>query len=246
MLGTPLYMSPEQARGSEDVDDRADIWASALILYECLTGEVPFRGNNYLGVISQVLTRTCSLPRRCGPSSAFPRPSTRGHARAGEGSRAALPAMAELERDMERLLAGDMDAGFEDGASAAPGPASASAAAGPWHLAVAAIFALGIGTAVVLARGSSDASGPAGPAGPDGRQGRAAGTRTVPKIPAPPRPAPRAAAGRRPASTCARPGKAHLGSSGDESPRSPSRLPAKKTKADDKIAPSPYTAPKAP
>src|SRR3954454_2253859 len=56
LLGTPLYMSPEQARGDEDLDHRVDVWALGVLLYECLTGEVPFRANNYLQIISQVLT----------------------------------------------------------------------------------------------------------------------------------------------------------------------------------------------
>ncbi|MGE0546560.1 MAG: serine/threonine protein kinase [Kofleriaceae bacterium] len=55
VLGTPLYMSPEQARGDDELDHRVDIWALGVIMYETATGQVPFAGNNYLSVISQVL-----------------------------------------------------------------------------------------------------------------------------------------------------------------------------------------------
>ena len=55
VLGTPLYMSPEQARGDEDLDHRVDIYALGVIMYEAIAGRVPFAGTNYLSVISQVL-----------------------------------------------------------------------------------------------------------------------------------------------------------------------------------------------
>ena len=67
VLGTPLYMSPEQARGDEDLDQRIDIWALGVILYECLTAEVPFRATNYLGVIAQVLNQEVTPPRKLRP-----------------------------------------------------------------------------------------------------------------------------------------------------------------------------------
>jgi serine/threonine-protein kinase len=63
VLGTPLYMSPEQARGDDELDARVDIYALGVIMYEAATGRVPFIGNNYLSVISQVLNEEPRLPR---------------------------------------------------------------------------------------------------------------------------------------------------------------------------------------
>ncbi len=58
VLGTPLYMSPEQARGDDELDHRVDIYALGVIMYEAAAGRVPFIGNNYLSVISQVLNES--------------------------------------------------------------------------------------------------------------------------------------------------------------------------------------------
>ncbi len=68
VLGTPLYMSPEQARGDDDLDHRVDVYALGVIMYEASTGRVPFVGNNYLSVISQVLNETPTPGASCGPS----------------------------------------------------------------------------------------------------------------------------------------------------------------------------------
>jgi len=43
-IGSPYYMSPEQAQGLQDLDQRADVWSIAAIAYEALTGKVPFNG----------------------------------------------------------------------------------------------------------------------------------------------------------------------------------------------------------
>ncbi len=67
VLGTPLYMSPEQARGDEGLDARIDIYALGVIMYEIATGRVPFTGANYLSIIAQVLNEECKPPRVLRP-----------------------------------------------------------------------------------------------------------------------------------------------------------------------------------
>jgi serine/threonine-protein kinase len=56
-LGTPFYMPPEQARGQKDLDQRADIYAIGVILYEILSGQKPHRGDGYNAILYQILTQ---------------------------------------------------------------------------------------------------------------------------------------------------------------------------------------------
>ena len=56
ILGTPLYMSPEQVRNSADLDLRADIWAFGVVAFQCLTGVPPFEGKNLIQLFEKITT----------------------------------------------------------------------------------------------------------------------------------------------------------------------------------------------
>ena len=99
LMGSPMYMSPEQMKSSRDVDSRADIWSLGLILYELLTGEVPFRGE--------------TIPEICiAVMNGEPEPITRFRSDVPEGLQAVLrkclakdrnaryPTTAALARDL--------------------------------------------------------------------------------------------------------------------------------------------------
>jgi serine/threonine-protein kinase len=61
-LGTPSYMAPEQFRNAKRADGRADLWATGVILYQFLTGQLPFPGADYWELERQVNERTPVAP----------------------------------------------------------------------------------------------------------------------------------------------------------------------------------------
>ena len=55
LIGSPDYMSPEQARGETDLDPRSDVWALCVLAYECLVGKPPFHGDNYNALLWAII-----------------------------------------------------------------------------------------------------------------------------------------------------------------------------------------------
>ena len=147
IIGTAAYMSPEQAKGRA-VDKRADIWAFGAVLYEMLTGERPFKGDDVSETLASVIEDTPNLAAL--PSSTPPR----------------VRALLErcLERDVKMRLRDIGDARVEltkaasgQGEFSSPGMATSVSVPAPararWRgpMGLAAMFVLGAaGTLAIL------------------------------------------------------------------------------------------------
>jgi serine/threonine-protein kinase len=68
VMGTPYYMSPEQGEGKLQIDNRADIYSLGIILFEMLTGKVPFGGEGYGEIIVKHITHQAPSARKINPA----------------------------------------------------------------------------------------------------------------------------------------------------------------------------------
>nr|MBK7065863.1 serine/threonine protein kinase [Deltaproteobacteria bacterium] len=67
MMGTPCYMSPEQAQSSRGVDGRSDQFSIGVILYECATGRRPFEGETFFSILTAIVEGRYTRPRELCP-----------------------------------------------------------------------------------------------------------------------------------------------------------------------------------
>ncbi|AKT36582.1 uncharacterized protein CMC5_007000 [Chondromyces crocatus] len=68
VLGSPAYMSPEQASGEEEIDGRSDLWSLGVMLYEALTARHPFEAPNYNALMVAILSKPHEPVRSLAPA----------------------------------------------------------------------------------------------------------------------------------------------------------------------------------
>jgi WD40 repeat protein len=112
-IGTPAYMSPEQADGQvEAMDEQSDVWSLGAVLYELLTGRPPFEGATSLEIIGRVLKDEVAAPKTVNPRipaelsavalKALSRDKTKRYRQTGE-----------LSRDVRAFMTGGRISAYE-------------------------------------------------------------------------------------------------------------------------------------
>src|SRR5207237_1399728 len=101
LIGTPEYMSPEQAEGSLDIDTRTDVYSLGVLLYELLTGSLPFSSGELRTAASGEIQR---IIREVDP----PKPSTRLSQSAETLATVAAHCRSE-PRKLEIIVRGELD-----------------------------------------------------------------------------------------------------------------------------------------
>jgi serine/threonine protein kinase len=106
VLGSIMYISPEQLNNASNVDARADIYSLGVSLYELLTGQLPFMAENISSIIMKILTDTPSPPSTYNPeiSPALDAIINKAMAKSVEER---YQTAAEMGRDLSRVLSGE-------------------------------------------------------------------------------------------------------------------------------------------
>ncbi len=155
VMGTPQYMSPEQALGAREIDHRADLYALAVLLFECLTGTLPFEAESELSLIQMQAHAAAPDVRERAPwvPAAVAEVVKRALAKRPEDRYASA---GDLLAALEEAYGGKAAAASP--AASAPAPATAAAAPG-------AISPGGAPPATQLSMKQLARSGPATPPG---------------------------------------------------------------------------------
>ena len=150
VFGTPHYMSPEQCAGS-GVDHRTDIYALGVILYEMVTGSVPFDADNLMGILTKHLYEQPKAPREINPNVPVDLETVVQRCMAKDAEQR-YQTMAEVVADLDRL-----DAGIRPEATNAFRTAATTSAALPQQRSKKPLF-IGAALLVLLGAGAVGAS----------------------------------------------------------------------------------------
>ena len=139
-LGTPQYMSPEQAMGEREITARSDVYALGAVLYEMLTGDPPFSGSTAQAIVARVVTES---PRPLAPQR---------HTIPPEVERAVLTALEKLPAD-RYASAAEFAAALTDrsATSAATVPTPAAVRHAPRMRQTTTLAAVGVAVAATIA-----------------------------------------------------------------------------------------------
>jgi serine/threonine-protein kinase len=130
-------MSPEQVQGNKTVDNRSDLWSLGVIAFEMFTGQRPFVGNALGDLVLQICVRDMPVPSRLAPVPAgfddwFAKAADRDPDRRFQSARDLAAALREVvgggERDVELVVADDVDPFREAPTQRSTSPAAAAAA----------------------------------------------------------------------------------------------------------------------
>lgn len=103
ILGSIMYISPEQLRNSKDVDNRADIFSYGVTLYQMVTGKMPFEGETVGEVVTKILSNQPELPRKHNPDIPFELEKIIMKALNKDRNKR-YQSMKEMEKDLNSLL----------------------------------------------------------------------------------------------------------------------------------------------
>jgi eukaryotic-like serine/threonine-protein kinase len=114
LLGTPLYMSPEQLRRASDIDESADVWSLGVVLFECLTGELPWGDCDGIGeLVTAILTAPVPHVQDLAPW-VEPNLAAVVQSALSRDPGLRLKSAAELRDALQQLVAGDARLYLED------------------------------------------------------------------------------------------------------------------------------------
>jgi len=107
LLGTPLYMSPEQLRRASAIDESSDVWSLGVVLFECLTGDLPWGDCDGIGeLVTAILTARLPLVQDLAPWVRPELAEIAQRALSRDPSNRLLSA-TELREGLAKLLTGD-------------------------------------------------------------------------------------------------------------------------------------------